>query len=742
MQPIEPQPTEFTVEGMTCASCAVNLENFLQKQTQVQHASVSFANHSAQIILKSDEISIQKLQKNVQTIGFQLKTKSRKLQFQNEKKRLENIKNRLIISALFSLPIFVFAMFWKIPYTQYVQLLLALPVIFYGGKEFYVSAFRQAQKGMSNMDTLVALSTGIAFMFSVFNTFYPDFFQQQGLPAHIYYESAVVILTLILVGKYAEESAKARTSFAVKKLMELQPDTVTIWQDGRAIKKTASQIQPNDIVLIKAGERISIDGQVVEGQSFIDESMLSGEPLPVPKKVGDAVKAGTINQNGTLQIRAQKVGNDTLLSHIIRRVEQAQSDKPPIQKLVDKIAGIFVPTVLILAILTFGIWMVFGNFAYAFSNLIAVLIIACPCALGLATPTALTVGIGRGAAHGILVKDTEQLQKIARIDAVVLDKTGTITEGKPKVNSCIFQGKESEKFYQRIVYLIESKSDHPLAKAVLSYLENQFDQADFRAIKNNKLLNFENILGKGIRAEINDTQYIIGNRNFILEHQIPFSEALQHQVQTFEKTGKTIILFADQTEVFGIITIADIIKKSAYEIIQKLDKNKIQTYMLTGDNAGAAQKVADEIGLKNYRAGVLPHEKGDFIRQLQTQGKIVAMTGDGINDSEALAQADVGISLAGGSDIALESAGITLLQGDLNGILIAKKLSEAVLKTIRENLFWAFIYNVLAIPIAMGILYPMTGFLLNPMVAGLAMACSSVSVVLNSLRLKYIRLES
>jgi len=732
---------EFTVEGMTCASCAVNLENFLKKQKNIETASVSFPDHSARITLKSEKISVKKLQKAVKKTGFQIIEKNRSKRFENEKIRLKDLKNRLIISSIFTFPIFIFSMFWEIPFSEYILFALSLPVLVYGGKEFFVNAFKQARQGMSNMDTLVALSTGTAFLFSVLTTFLPEFFEENGLSAHVYYESAAVIITLILVGKYAEESAKSRTSFAVKKLMQLQPDTVTILENGKPIEKSTSEIQAGDCILVRAGERVSADGQVIVGQSFVDESMLSGEPLPVAKKAGDLVKAGTINQNGALEIRAKKVGNETLLARIIQRVEEAQAGKPPIQKMVDKIAGVFVPTVLGIAILTFVIWLVFGEFAYAFSNFIAVLIIACPCALGLATPTALTVGIGRGASLGILIKDAEQLQKIAEIDTIVLDKTGTITEGNPKVTNCIFsrKSKEDEKvnFYQKIIYLAESKSDHPLAKAVLQYFENQFSKTDSNDFKNLQVTNFKNISGKGIQFKASEKQFFIGNKAFIFENKISIPTDLDSFIKKFESEGKTLILTADKEEVFGVLAIADTIKESTFSFIKKLYKNKIEVFMLTGDHEKSAQQVAQETGIKNYKAGVLPDEKGKFIQDLQNQGKIVAMTGDGINDSEALARADVGISLAGGSDIALESAGMTLLNSDLNGILTAKKLSEAVLKTIRQNLFWAFIYNVLAIPLAMGVLYPLTGFLLNPMVGGLAMAMSSVSVVSNSLRLKY-----
>lgn len=728
----------FAVEGMTCASCAANLENFLRQQVEIKSVSVDYTNRSTEITMSTD--AAQKIKKKVEKIGFKLKEKELSQSSQYEKKRLDQLKNRLIISVLFTIPIFILAMFSVIPNSAHIQLILALPVILYSGKEFYISAFRQVKSGMSNMDTLVALSTGIAFISSIFNTFYPQFLIQRGMSVHVYYESATVILSFILIGKYLEESAKIKTSFATRKLLKLQPNTITVLEDNKSVCKPMNQVKTNDVVMIKSGERISVDGCIIEGQSIVDESMLSGEPLPIRKKVGDQVRAGTMNQLGTIQVHAKKVGNQTLLAHIIRRVEQAQASKPPIQKLVDRIARVFVPVILILALLTFLVWFYFGNFTYAFSNFISVLIIACPCALGLATPTAITVGIGRGAMEGILIKDTEQLQKIAQINAIVFDKTGTITEGKPKVTNCTFTDDKHHPFYHKIMYMLESRSEHPLATAITSFLQGQLSDQDLESINQYAVSDFNNVLGKGICLKVNSKMYFMGHQNFISEQQIPVSEILKKQIERSEKQGKTVVLASDETEIFASITLEDCIKDMAYQVIKQFNANNIETYLLTGDHAESAHQVAQEIGIKNYVAQALPHEKGTFIQKLQQEGKVVAMIGDGINDSEALARADVGIALANGSDIALESAGLVLLHNHLHGILFAKKLSAHVLNTIRQNLFWAFIYNILAIPIAMGILYPFTGFLLNPMIGGLAMAFSSVSVVMNSLRLRHFRL--
>ncbi|HEV7382057.1 MAG TPA: copper-translocating P-type ATPase, partial [Dyadobacter sp.] len=595
----------------------------------------------------------------------------------------------------------------------------------------------QARYRKANMDTLVALSTGIAFLFSAFNTIYPEFWHNQGLHAHVYFEAAAVVIAFISLGKLLEEKAKSNTSSAIKKLIGLQPKTVRAIVNGVEQEIPIAAVKPDDILLVKPGEKIPVDGIVTDGRSFVDESMISGEPVPVEKIQGESVFAGTINQKGSFQFKAQKVGGDTILAQIIKMVQEAQGSKAPVQKLVDKIAGIFVPIVIGIAVLTFLTWMLFGSenaFTHALLTSVTVLVIACPCALGLATPTAIMVGIGKGAENNILIKDAESLELGHKVNAVILDKTGTITEGKPVVTDISWnENNEDQRSYKQILHAMEGQSEHPLAEAVVAHLQKE----SFLALRLEK---FESITGLGVSSFYDGGQYFIGNRKLMELNTISISNKLSHEAEGWQQQAKTVIFFADSRKVLAIIAIADKIKPTSRQAIETLQNRGIDVYMLTGDNKHTAAAVAKQVGLNHYKADVMPSEKAEFVKQLQAEGKIVAMVGDGINDSHALAQADVSIAMGKGSDIAMDVAKMTLITSDLNMVPKALKLSAKTVKTIKQNLFWAFIYNLIGIPVAAGLLYPFNGFLLDPMIAGAAMALSSVSVVSNSLRLKAAKL--
>jgi P-type Cu2+ transporter len=608
--------------------------------------------------------------------------------------------------------------------------IFSTPVILWLGRDFYINAWKQAKHRSANMDTLVALSTGVAYVFSVFNTLFPHFWHERGLHAHVYFEAASVIIAFILLGKLLEEKAKGNTSSAIKKLMGLQPKTVTIVHEGdHQMQIPIEKVEPGNIVLVKPGEKIAVDGTVTTGNSYVDESMLSGEPLPVLKNENDKVFAGTINQKGSFQFKADKVGNETMLAQIIKMVQDAQGSKAPVQKLVDKIAGIFVPVVILIAIAAFVVWNIFGGenaLTQGILALVTVLVIACPCALGLATPTAIMVGVGKGAEKGILIKDAESLELAKKVNAIILDKTGTITEGKPVVTNSFWL--DENPTLKQILFSIEKQSEHPLAEAVVSHLENQ------NAVS---ISNFESITGKGAKAVNDGETFFIGNKRLIEENEMLIDITVSETADQWSKEAKTVIWFANPQKVVAVLAIADQIKATSQLAIQELQQSGIEVYMLTGDNETTAKAVSEKVGIKHYKAEVLPEQKAAYVKELQAKGKVVAMVGDGINDSTALAQADVSIAMGKGSDIAMDVAKMTIISSDLAKIPEAIRLSKSTVRTIKQNLFWAFVYNLIGIPIAAGILYPFNGFLLNPMIAGAAMALSSVSVVSNSLRLKY-----
>lgn len=731
----------FPVLEMTCAACAVSVESMLKNTPGVTEATVNYANQSAFVEYDNSTATVNDLQQAVRSIGYDLVIDTEDPQAIKEEaqsKQYEAVKSRTIWSSILALPVVIIGMFFMdMPYGNYISMALTAPVVFYFGRNFFIHAWKQARHGKANMDTLVALSTGIAFVFSVFNTFFPEFLHNRGLHAHVYYEAAAVVIAFISLGKLLEEKAKSNTSSAIKKLMGLQPKTVRVLVEGKELEWPIATVKAGNIIIVRPGEKIPVDGQVVNGISFVDESMISGEPIAVEKKKGDQVFAGTINQKGSFQFEAQKVGVDTILSQIIKMVQEAQGSKAPVQKLVDKIAGIFVPVVIGISIVTFITWMIFGGdnaFTHALLTSITVLVIACPCALGLATPTAIMVGVGKGAENNILIKDAESLELAHTVNAIILDKTGTITEGKPVVTDMLWvDGDKAFDQHKDLLYSIEVQSEHPLAQAIVDRLkENKTQSITLDA--------FESITGKGVEAQSKGIQYYLGNEKLLTDKKVSITPSLQNQVIEWQAAAKTVVYFADQHQVLSIIAIADKIKESSKAAIATLQNKDIEVYMLTGDNQQTAKAVAQQVGLKHYKAEVLPGEKAEFVKQLQDQGKIVAMVGDGINDSQALAQADVSIAMGKGSDIAMDVAKMTLITSDLNVIPKALNLSTKTVKAIRQNLFWAFIYNIIGIPLAAGLLYPFNGFLLDPMIAGAAMALSSVSVVSNSLRLKFAKI--
>lgn len=725
----------FPVLQMTCASCAVSVESIIKAQNGVVNAAVNFATATVAVEYLPNMIQPEDLRKAVQSIGYDLliendAKESETLEALNEKK-FNELKWKTILASILAIPVVIIGMlFMDIPYANEIMWLLSTPVILWFGKDFFINAWKQAKHRSANMDTLVALSTGVAYLFSVFNTLFPHFWHERGLHGHVYFEAAAVIVAFILLGKLLEEKAKGNTSSAIKKLMGLQPKTViVIHTGGHEMEMPIEKVNVGDIILVKPGEKIAVDGIVTSGSSYVDESMLSGEPVPLMKQEGEKVFAGTINQKGSFQFRAVKVGSETMLAQIIRMVQDAQGSKAPVQKLVDKIAGIFVPVVILIAILAFVAWWLLGGdngFTQGLMALVTVLVIACPCALGLATPTAIMVGVGKGAENGILIKDAESLELAKNITAIVLDKTGTITEGKPIVTDIAWLNNNDST--KQILFSIEKQSEHPLAEAVV----NHFESLDSITVSD-----FQSVTGKGAKAIVSGQLYYAGNKKLLIDSNIEISEQLLEKAKIWSDASKTVIWFADHTNALAVLAISDKIKSTSVEAVQHLHRLGIEVYMLTGDNEATAKAIAGQTGITHYQAEVLPQQKADFIKNLQANGKVVAMVGDGINDSTALAYADVSIAMGKGSDIAMDVAKMTIISSDLNKIPMAITLSKQTVATIRQNLFWAFIYNIIGIPIAAGVLYPFTGFLLNPMIAGAAMALSSVSVVGNSLRLKW-----
>ena len=723
----------FPVLGMSCASCASRVEKTLNGQPGVQEASVNYAAATVQVIYDADQCDATILKAAVQHAGYDLLIDDQKDASDGAEKahvaRYKNLKKRTLGAIMLALPIMVLSMgFMDVPWVNYLVWLLATPVVFVLGRGFFVSTWKQLKHGTCNMDTLVALSTGIAYIFSLFNLFFPDFWLERGIEPHVYFEASSVIIAFILLGRLLEERAKRNTSAAIRKLIGLQPKTVTVLTvDGERILPITA-IRQGDTVVVKPGERIAVDGVVDEGQSYVDESMLSGEPMAVHKRKGAKVYAGTINQKGAFRFVADKIGQDTLLAQIIRMVQDAQGSKAPVQKLVDKIAAVFVPTIITIALLAFVAWIVLvpeNGFTHGLLALVTVLIIACPCALGLATPTAIMVGIGKGAENGILIKNAESLEVAEKVNTVVLDKTGTLTEGHPQVTDAVWLKDEVK--LKSVLLSLEKMSEHPLAEAVVMFLQ------DTQVLP---VEHFCVLPGRGVEGYVDGKKYKVGNLALAKERKINVDPLLQTKAEKWINEAKTVIVLADEEKALGVFAITDRLKDTSIRAIEALHKQGIDVWMLTGDQVEAAGEVAKQVGITHFKAGVLPQDKASFIKELQAEGRKVAMVGDGINDSAALAQADLSIAMGQGSDIAMDTAMVTILSSDLVKISDTIRLSHQTVRTIHQNLFWAFFYNLIGVPIAAGVLYPINGFLLNPMIGGAAMAFSSVSVVTNSLRLR------
>ena len=712
-------------------------EKILNAQTGVVAASVNLAASTAAVEYDTMQTSPERLRQAVQEGGYDMLADSDddtpdELERMN-RERYRDLKRRAFWAVVLAIPVVVIGMFFMdMPYGGAIMALLSAPVVFWLGRGFFVNAWQQLRHRSATMDTLVALSTGIAYLFSLFNLVFPEFWLSRGVEPHVYFEAAAVIIAFILLGRTLEEKAKGDTTASLKKLIGLQPkNAIVVAADGTQTEIPISRIRVGDLLAVRPGEKIAVDGAVCEGDSYVDESMLSGEPLPVHKEPGTKVFAGTINQKGSFHFRAEKVGAATMLAQIIRMVQEAQGSKAPVQKLADKIAGIFVPAIIGIALLSFVLWLVFdpsGGMTHGILAAVTVLVIACPCALGLATPTAVMVGIGKGAEKGILIRDAVSLETAGKIDTVVMDKTGTLTEGKPVVTDIVWANGDDRA--KAVFFSLEKLSEHPLADAVVHY---------FAGVPTLNVERFGSLTGKGIEGTVDGVRYFAGSRRLLDEQGIVVGKELNIEAQRLSAEAKSIVWFADSEQALAVAAIADRIKDSSVEAVRELQAAGIDVYMLTGDSRAAAGHIAEKAGIRHFEAEILPQDKAAFVKRLQTLGHKVAMAGDGINDSAALAQADLSIAMGGGSDIAMDVAQMTIISSDLRKIPEAIQLSKQTVRTIRQNLFWAFIYNLVGIPVAAGALYPVSGFLLNPMIAGAAMALSSVSVVANSLRLKYRR---
>lgn len=658
------------------------------------------------------------------------------------------LKKKFIISLAFTVPVFILSMggmFFDFPFSHQIQgiieLILTLPVVLYSGWFLMKRGFVSFKTGNLNMFSLIVLGVAAAFIFSIVALIFPDIIPHEIRGSHheipLYFEAVCVILTLVILGQLMEAAAHKKTGNAIRELMNLSPDEANLIVNGEEKKVLLSQVKIDDLLKVKPGEKIPVDGKITEGSSVVDESMITGEPIPVEKNVNDKVSSGTINGNQVFIMKAEKVGNETLLSQIIKMVNEASRSKAPIQKLTDKVSKIFVPAVILIAVLTFILWQIFGpedqKTLFAFVNAVAVLIVACPCALGLATPMSLMVGIGKGAKNGILIKNAEALEQMNKVNVLITDKTGTLTEGKPSLEHIETVDKD-EKFILKLAYSLNQNSEHPLSNAVIK-------KAKAESITPEKVEQFENISGKGIKGNINGKTIFLGNEGLLTSHQIFITQNIKQKAEEIQAKAHTISYVAQENEVLGFISFTDKIKESSKKAVQQLLSEGIDVIMMTGDNQNTAKAVAEELGIRHFKANCLPEDKLNEVKKLQKQGKIVAMTGDGINDSPALAQANIGIAMGTGTDVAIESAEITLLKGDILGVAKAKLLSEKLLKNIKENLFFAFIYNILGVPVAAGLLYPFFGILLSPMIAAAAMSFSSLSVILNSLRLNSVDLE-
>lgn len=734
----ETETKVLPVLEMSCAVCAGNVESTVQALSGVEKASVNFAAGTLTVTYNPSVITLEVMQAAVQAAGYDLIVEAEDpVAMQEEKARMHyKILRRKTIGAwTLSIPLALLGMvFMHVPFGNWIMMVLALAIMIFFGRSFYVNGVRHALKGKANMDTLVALSTSIAFLFSLFNTLCPGFWLGKGLEPHVYYEASGVIIAFVLLGKLMEERAKNSTSSAIKGLMGLQPKTARLVTDGREEEVPISNLQVGNVVSVRPGEKIPVDGTLLQGSSSVDESMLSGEPIPVEKNAGDRVLAGTINQKGAFTMEATSVGGTTVLAQIVQMVQSAQGSKAPVQRIVDKISGIFVPVVVLLSFLTFVCWLVIGGesyFSYALLSAVSVLVIACPCALGLATPTALMVGMGKGAEQHILIKDAFALENLCKVDTVVLDKTGTLTEGVPVVTDSYWISDDNIR-YLDVLYTAEQKSEHPLASAILCWLEES-------GAKVCEAENFESLTGRGVRIQVEGVTYWVGSQGLLDIFQAGIPEKVRKQIGQWQEDGQSVVFYGQETRLLAVLAISDRIKPTSAEAVKELKKQGIEVHLLTGDGVRTAERVAATLDIGYYKAEVMPNDKEEYIISLQQQGKKVAMVGDGINDSQALARADVSIAMGKGTDIAMDVAMVTLITSDLLLLPGAIRLSKQTVRLIYQNLFWAFIYNVIGIPLAAGVLFPINGLLLNPMLASAAMAFSSVSVVLNSLRLKFMK---
>lgn len=747
--------TTFHVSGMHCASCAYNVGKSLEKLEGVKSAHVNYANEQA-TVEHDGSITNDKLAETVKNVGYSAiigdNEEIKEDLIEKEKKReLKEMKTKLIWSTMFTIVLLIGAMVPFAPtilMNPIVMLILATPVQFWVGGHYYESAWSGVKNRSANMDTLIALGTSVAYFYSLSVIIFSAQLEALGIEPHVYFETSATIITLILLGKYLEVSAKGKTSEAIRELMGLQAKTARVVRDGKELEIPVEEITLNEILIVKPGEKIPVDGEITKGESSIDESMVTGESMPVHRKAGEKVIGATINKSGSFEMRATKIGKDTMLHQIIEMVKQAQGSRAPIQKLVDKVSSYFVPTVIILSIITFLLWFNFGPspaFIFALVNLISVLIIACPCALGLATPTSIMVGTGKGAQEGILIKDAESLEIANKVKYVVFDKTGTLTIGKPEVQTIAFMdnilaakesiGKsweseeEAKNYISQVIFSAEKKSHHPLADAIVN---------KFSGTKPLDVEYFEDVSGAGIKAKIDGHEVLIGTYKFMQENKVIKCAELDKLAEELKQKAQTVSFVGINGKNIAILGISDSTKENSVKTLQDLKKMGVIPVMITGDNKVTANAIAKELGIEEVFAEVLPEDKANKIKELQNRdtGNIVAMVGDGINDAPALATADIGIAMGSGTDVAMESAGITLLRGDISLVPKSIKLSKATMRNIKQNLVWAFGYNVILVPVAMGALYPFFGILLNPILASGAMAFSSVSVVTNALRLK------
>ena len=738
---------EYIIEGMSCASCAMTIENAVSKIPGVDKASVNLATE-IMTVEANDSVTPEDIAKVVDGVGYGARPRGKsveeELEEKNEKKEahLREMKRNLTISAIFTVPLLFIAMadMVGIPMPAFlspmqspvsyalIQLALVLPIVWIG-RRFFVDGFKALSKGHPNMDSLVALGTSAAFLYSLYGT-YHVLEGHAHFAMNLYYESAGVILTLITLGKYFEDVSKGKTSMAIQTLVGLAPKMATVLRDGQEVEVPVEEVQVGDLIRVKPGEKVPVDGVVTEGNSTVDESMLTGESIPVSKAVGDEVIGASLNKTGSFILKATKIGKDTALSQIIQLVEQAQGSKAPIAKLADKVSGVFVPIVIVLALVSGLAWYFLGqeSWVFALTITISVLVIACPCALGLATPTAIMVGTGKGAENGILLKSGEALEEANHVNMVVFDKTGTITNGTPVVTDVVTADSADAEALIRLAASLEVASEHPLGEAIVAKAKEQGAAFD-------EVTNFEAIPGFGIKGHVGETLVFLGNEKWMRENGLA-NEAMNEKANHFAEQGKTPLYIGYNDAVQGLIVVADTVKESSARAIQTLHEMGIQVAMMTGDHERTAQAIAAEVGIDRVFSEVLPQDKANYVSKLQEEGYIVAMVGDGINDAPALAQAQVGIAIGTGTDVAIESADAVLMKSDLMDVPAMLKLSRATIRNIKENLFWAFAYNVIGIPFAMGVLHLFGGPLLNPMIAGAAMSFSSVSVVLNALRLK------